>query len=72
MPSTLPHHWDPAVRFPEPPGAGAPGALTVQSLVMGERLPAIQEARARNSAEDRLRTVLAVFDRPSAAGRART
>ena len=41
-----------------------PAPRTIQSLVMGERLAAIQEARARNAAEDRLRTVLLVCERP--------
>jgi SAM-dependent methyltransferase len=63
-------HWEPAVRFPEPAPSAGSTAITIQSLIMGERLPAIQEARARNAAEDRLRTVLAVFERPSSPGSA--
>jgi hypothetical protein len=56
--------WNPAVRFPEPPANAASAALTIQRLIMGERLPAIREAGARNTAEDRLRSVLAVCERP--------
>jgi len=56
-------YWHPVATFQE--SAPSPGAtpLTIQSLVMGERLAAIQEARARNAAEDRLRTVLLVCER---------
>lgn len=57
-------YWDPAVRFPESAPSPASTARTIQHLIMGERLPAIQAARDRNAAEDRLRTVLAVFERP--------
>jgi SAM-dependent methyltransferase len=56
--------WNPAVRFPEPPAGAAPTALTIQYLVMGERLPAIREAGARNTAEDRMHSLLAVCERP--------
>jgi SAM-dependent methyltransferase len=56
--------WNPAVRFPEPAASAAPTALTIQRLIMGERLSAIREASARNTAEDRLRSVLAVCGRP--------
>ena len=57
-------YWHPAATFRE--SAPSPGSAprTIQSLVMGERLAAIQEARARNAAEDRLRTVLLVCERP--------
>ena len=58
------HSWNPAVRFPEPAANATPTALTIQRLIMGERLAAIREAGARNTAEDRLRSVLAVFERP--------
>ena len=44
-----------------PPGAAA---VTVQRLVMGDRLDAIQAAAVRNDAEGRLARVQAVFDRP--------
>jgi hypothetical protein len=60
----LERYWDPAVQFPEPALNSASSMFTIQRLIMGERLAAIQEARARNVAEDRLRTVLAVFERP--------
>lgn len=56
--------WNPAARFPEPASGAASTTRTIQHLIMGERLPAIQAARERNNAEDRLRTVLAVFERP--------
>jgi SAM-dependent methyltransferase len=56
--------WNPAVRFAEPPASAASTALTIQRLVMGERLPAIREAGARNTAEDRMHSLLAVFERP--------
>jgi SAM-dependent methyltransferase len=56
--------WNPAVRFAEPPASAVPPALTIQHLIMGERLPAIREARARNTAEDRMHSLLAVFERP--------
>jgi SAM-dependent methyltransferase len=55
------HYWEPAVHFPDP--ASRP-VVTIQRLVMGERLQAIQDARLRNEAEDRLRSALAVFERP--------
>ena len=57
-------HWDPSVQFPETSTGAPTTTMTIQRLVMGERLPAIQEARARNAAEDRLRSILAVFERP--------
>jgi len=57
-------YWNPAVSFPEPAASSASTSITIQRLIMGERLPAIQEARVRNAAEDRLRSVLAVFARP--------
>jgi SAM-dependent methyltransferase len=57
-------HWNPSVSFAESAPHPSHTALTIQYLIMGERLAAIQEARARNAAEDRLRSVLAVFDRP--------
>jgi sarcosine/dimethylglycine N-methyltransferase len=57
-------HWHPAVTFRESAPDSGPAPRTIQSLVMGERLAAIQEARARNAAEDRLRTVLLVCERP--------
>lgn len=56
-------HWNPALA-PERTHRPADPAITIQRLVMGERLPAIQEAQARNAAEDRLRSVLAVFAHP--------
>lgn len=52
--------WDPAATFPDP--AVRP-VVTIQRLVMGEHLQAIQDARQRNEAEDRLRAVLGVFER---------
>jgi SAM-dependent methyltransferase len=57
------HYWNPAL-VPEPTRRPADTAITIQRLIMGERLPAIQQAQARNAAEDRLRSVLAVFERP--------
>jgi SAM-dependent methyltransferase len=57
-------YWDPAVHFPEPAPRPGSTTLTIQRLIMGDRLPAIQAARDRNATEDRLRTVLAVFERP--------
>jgi hypothetical protein len=57
-------YWNPAVRFPEPAASAADTSLTIQRLVMGERLTAIREAGARNAAEGRLCSVLAVFERP--------
>lgn len=57
-------YWNPAVRFSEPAVPVSSTAITIQRLVMGERLPAIQAARKRNTAEDRLRTILAIFERP--------
>lgn len=56
--------WNPAISFPEPAASVAPSALTIQRLIMGERLPAIREAGARNTVEDRLGSMLAVFERP--------
>ena len=55
--------WHPAVTSGID-SQSRPAPRTIQSLVMGERLAAIQEARARNAAEDRLRTVLLVCERP--------
>jgi len=57
-------YWHPTVTFRD--SAPSPGSepRTIQSLVMGERLAAIQEARVRNAEEDRLRTVLLVCARP--------
>jgi SAM-dependent methyltransferase len=57
-------HWNPAVHFPEPAASPSSASITIQRLIMGERLPAIQEARKRNAAEDRLRSVLWVGERP--------
>ena len=57
-------HWNPAVSFPEPAATAPHTAITIQRLVMGERLAAIQEARKRSAAEDRLRSVLWVGERP--------
>jgi SAM-dependent methyltransferase len=57
-------YWHPAVTFRESAPSPGPAPRTIQSLVMGERLAAIQEARTRNAAEDRLRTVLLVCERP--------
>ena len=50
---------------PAAPVAAQPGAsaVTVQRLVMGDRLDAIQAAAVRNDAEGRLARVQAVFDR---------
>jgi ubiquinone/menaquinone biosynthesis C-methylase UbiE len=56
-------YWNPAV-VPEPVGRPADTAITIQRLIMGERLAAIQEAQTRNAAEGRLHSVLAVFERP--------
>jgi SAM-dependent methyltransferase len=56
--------WNAAVRFTEPPASAVPATLAIQYLIMGERLPAIREAGARNTAEDRVRSLLAVFERP--------
>ena len=56
--------WQPAARFPESAAPPVPPHLTIQYLVMQERFQAIQEARVRNTAEDRLRTVLLVYERP--------
>jgi len=56
--------WNPAVSFPEQAASAADTSLTIQRLIMGERLPAIREAGARNAAEGRLHSVLAVFERP--------
>jgi SAM-dependent methyltransferase len=57
-------HWNPAVHFPEPAPIPGPSLPPIQRLIMGEGLAAIQEARDRNQTEDRLRTMLAVFERP--------
>jgi ubiquinone/menaquinone biosynthesis C-methylase UbiE len=57
-------YWHPAATFRESAPSPEAAPHTIQSLVMGERLAAIQEARARNTAEDRLRTVLLVCERP--------
>ena len=57
-------YWNPAVSFPDPAASAAPTSITIQRLIMGERLPAIREAGARNTAEGRLHSVLAVFERP--------
>jgi SAM-dependent methyltransferase len=56
-------YWNPAVQFPEAAAPAPAAAMTIQQLVMGERLAAIQEARKRNAAEDRLRSILAVCER---------
>jgi len=58
------HYWNPAIRFPEPATNTASPSPTIQRLIMGERLTAIREAGARNTAEGRLHSVLAVFERP--------
>ena len=58
------HYWHPAATFREAAPNPESAPHTIQSLVMGERLAAIQEARVRNAAEDRLRTVLLVCERP--------
>ncbi len=55
------YHWEPNIHFPDPP---VRPVVTIQRLVMGEYLQTIQEARLRNEAEDRLRSVLGVFIRP--------
>ena len=57
-------HWNPVARFPGAAAKRAQAPMTIQRLVMGDRLPAIQEANVRNTDEDRLHTVLAVFERP--------
>jgi ubiquinone/menaquinone biosynthesis C-methylase UbiE len=57
-------YWNPAVSFPEPAASAADTSITIQRLIMGERLTAIREAGARNAAEGRLHSVLAVFERP--------
>jgi SAM-dependent methyltransferase len=57
-------YWNPSVQFSETSTGAPTTAMTIQRLIMGERLPAIQEARARNAKEDRLRSILAVFERP--------
>jgi SAM-dependent methyltransferase len=57
-------YWHPTVTFRESAPSPGPAPHTIQSLVMGERLAAIQEARVRNAEEDRLRTVLLVCARP--------
>ena len=56
--------WNSSVRFPEPPAGAVPTVLTIQHLIMGERLPAIREASARNTAEDRIHSMLVVCERP--------
>jgi SAM-dependent methyltransferase len=58
-------HWNPAVRFTESAPTPDPTLPQIQRLIMGEELAAIQAARERNQAEDRLRTMLAVFERPA-------
>jgi hypothetical protein len=57
-------YWNPSVKFPETSSSSSATTLTIQQIVMGERLPAIQAASKRNAAEDRLRSVIAVFERP--------
>ena len=57
-------YWHPTATFRESAPSPGPTPRTIQSLVMGEHLAAIQEARVRNVAEDRLRTVLLVCERP--------
>jgi hypothetical protein len=57
-------HWNPAAHFPEPAPTPGPAIPPIQRLIMGEGLDAIQAARERNQREDRLRTMLAVFERP--------
>ena len=57
-------YWHPAATFRESAPSAGPAPRTIQALVMGEHLAAIQEARARNAAEDRLRSVLLVCERP--------
>ena len=57
-------YWHPTVTFRDSAPSPEATPRTIQSLVMGERLAAIQEARVRNAAEDRLRTVLLVCERP--------
>jgi ubiquinone/menaquinone biosynthesis C-methylase UbiE len=56
-------YWNSAVQCPEAAAPAPATAITIQQLIMGERLPAIQEARKRNAAEDRLRSILAVCER---------
>jgi ubiquinone/menaquinone biosynthesis C-methylase UbiE len=57
-------YWHPTATFRESAPSAGPAPRTIQALVMGEHLAAIQEARARNAAEDRLRSVLLVCERP--------
>jgi SAM-dependent methyltransferase len=57
-------YWQPALSVPEPAPSAGPAVPTIQHLIMGERLAAIQAARTRNQAEDRLHTMLAVFEHP--------
>lgn len=57
-------YWNPAISFPEPAVSAADTSITIQRLIMGERLTAIREAGARNTAEGRLHSVLAVCERP--------
>ena len=57
-------YWHPTATFRESSPSPEAAPRTIQALVMGEHLAAIQEARARNTAEDRLRTVLLVCERP--------
>jgi SAM-dependent methyltransferase len=55
--------WNPAL-MPKSASRPTDTAITIQGLIMAGRLPAIQEAQARNTAEGRLHSVLAVFERP--------
>jgi ubiquinone/menaquinone biosynthesis C-methylase UbiE len=57
-------YWNPAISFPEPAASAVSTSPTIQRLIMGEHLMAIREAGARNAAEGRLHSVLAVYERP--------
>jgi hypothetical protein len=53
--------WE--VTTSQPPQTSAtPGGTPIQTLVMGDRLPAIMAANQRNWAERRLASIQAVFE----------
>jgi len=55
--------WEVATSPPTQTSPAAPGGAAIQVLVMGDRLPAITDANARNWAERRLASVQGVCER---------
>jgi SAM-dependent methyltransferase len=56
--------WEETTVQPPTSSSTAAGGVTIQQIVMGDRLPAIQAATARNWTERRLASIQALFERP--------